>query len=117
MSKQLTLTGFVVHETRNCIYSKITSNYEHRYYRRNLKSKKSQKIIVEEAQQEWNKIKSNPASIEAFLSLKPGEEPISYHVDAAPSIQLRDFGFHHHSQDVVDTHGGGMVDTHVAVSM
>ena len=91
MTKQLTLTGFVLQESSQFrpgyfIYNDPSNDYEHfieRFYRRNRQSGKQKQAVLKEAQVEWKN-----------LELQSGEHPITRLQAPQPPKQVRDFGFH-----------------------
>ena len=81
MTKQLTLTGFVLQDSSQFrpgyfIYNDPSTDYEHFiecYYRRNRQSGKAKQAVLKEAQVQWKKLKVNPAELHQYLELQSGD--------------------------------------------
>ena len=102
MTKQLTLTGYVLQESSQFrpgyfIYNDPSNDYEHfieRYYRRNRQSGKEKQAVLREAQVEWKKLKVNPAELRQYFELRSGEQLItSLQAPQLTPKQVRNFGF------------------------
>lgn len=102
MTKQLTLTGYVLQESSQFrpgyfIYNDPSNNYEHfieRYYRRNRQSGKEKQAVLREAQVEWKKLKVNPAELRQYFELRSEEQLItSLQAPQLTPKQVRNFGF------------------------
>ena len=111
MTKQLTLTGYVVQESPQFyrpgyfIYNDPSNDYEHfieRYYRRNRLSGIVKQTVLKEAQAEWKKLKASLAELRQYLELRSGEQPITRLQAPQPPKQVRDFGFRTASETVSD---------------
>ena len=103
MTKQLTLTGYVLQESSQFrpgyfIYNDPSNDYEHfieRYYRRtDRQSGKEKQAVLRETQVEWKKLKVNPAELRQYFELRSGEQLItSLQAPQLTPKQVRNFGF------------------------
>ena len=100
MTKQLTLTGYVLQESSQFYRPDDPSNdYEHCaecYYRRNHQSGKVKQAVLKKAQAEWKKLKANQAELQQYLELQSGEQPITRLQVVLTQISIPTFPFRTH---------------------